>query len=297
MSSSGQAQVGTVSRTRRRGTKLLLFGIVAALAIVYALFPVLWILSASLDPLNSLATQRLIPRKASLDNYRGLLSDPVNPFVRWMLNSMKVSSITSILAVLITSLGAYAFSRFRFRGRRGLLVSILLVQVFPNTLAIVALFLIVQQIGNYIPMLGLNSHGGLILVYLGGVLGGNVWLMKGFFDAIPRDLDESAMIDGASHWQAFRWVILPLVRPMLVVIGILTFIGTYGDVLVARVLIKAAEQYTLAVGLWMFIEGWYTVKWGPFAAGALMGAIPVLLIFYLVQGQIVSGLTRGAVKG
>jgi ABC-type maltose transport system permease subunit len=171
------------------------------------------------------------------------------------------------------------------------------VQVFPNTLAVVAIFLIIQQIGQYVPSLGLNSHGGLILVYLGGALGGNVWLMNGFFDSIPRELDESALIDGASHWQAFRKVVLPLAQPMLVVIGILTFIGTYGDIIIARVLIKDAAQYTLAIGLWMYIEGWYTVKWGTFAAGALMAAVPVLVIFYLMQDLIVSGLTQGAVKG
>jgi ABC-type maltose transport system permease subunit len=286
-----------MSRTRQRKIKLLIIIIVGIIAIIYALFPVLWILSASLDPSNSLATQRLIPNTASLKNFFVILSDPVNPYLRWMFNSLKISSITSILTVFITSLGAYAFSRFRFRGRRSLLVTILLVQVFPNMLVVVALFLIMQQIGNYIPSMGLNSHGGLILVYLGGSLGGNVWLMKGFFDSIPRDLDEAAVIDGASHWQAFRYVILPLVRPMLIVIGILTFIGTYGDVILARVMIKSSSQYTLAIGLWMYIQGWYTVKWGLFAAGALMGAAPVILLFYLLQDLIVSGLTQGAVKG
>lgn len=286
-----------MSRTRQRKIKLLIIIIVGIIAIIYALFPVLWILSASLDPSNSLATQRLIPNNASLKNFFVILSDPVNPYLRWMFNSLKISSITSILTVFITSLGAYAFSRFRFRGRRSLLVTILLVQVFPNMLVVVALFLIMQQIGNYIPSMGLNSHGGLILVYLGGSLGGNVWLMKGFFDSIPRDLDEAAVIDGASHWQAFRYVILPLVRPMLIVIGILTFIGTYGDVILARVMIKSSSQYTLAIGLWMYIQGWYTVKWGLFAAGALMGAAPVILLFYLLQDLIVSGLTQGAVKG
>jgi len=286
-----------MSRTRQRKIKLSIITVVGIIAIIYALFPVVWILSASLDPSNSLATQRFIPSNASLKNFVEILSDPVNPYLHWMLNSLKISSITSILTVFITSLGAYAFSRFRFRGRRSLLGTILLVQVFPNMLAVVALFLIIQQIGHYIPSMGLNSHGGLILVYLGGSLGGNVWLMKGFFDSIPRDLDEAAVIDGASHWQAFRYVILPLVQPMLVVIGILTFIGTYGDVILARVLLKSAEQYTLAIGLWMYIQGWYTVKWGLFAAGALMGAIPVLILFYLLQDLIVSGLIQGAVKG
>lgn len=286
-----------VSRTRQRKLKRLLCLVIGILAIVYALFPAVWIFSASLDPLNSLATQRLIPRTPSLKNYADLLSDPMNPFPHWIWNSSKVSTITSVLSVFLTSLGAYAFSRFRFRGRQSLLATLLLVQVFPNMLAMVALFLIVQQVGKYIPAMGLDSHGGLILVYLGGVLGGSVWLVKGFFDSIPRDLDESAMIDGASRWQVFWHVILPLVRPMLVVIGILTFIGTYGDFLLARVLIKSKEQYTLAVGLSMFIGGRYTVKWGLFAAGALMGAIPIVVIFLLVQNWIVSGLTRGAVKG
>ncbi len=286
-----------VSRTRQRKLKRLLCLVIGILAIVYALFPAVWIFSASLDPFNTLATQRLIPRTPSLKNYADLLSDPMNPFPRWIWNSSKVSTITSVLSVFLTSLGAYAFSRFRFRGRQSLLATILLVQVFPNMLAMVALFLIVQQVGKYIPAMGLNSHGGLILVYLGGVLGGSVWLVKGFFDSIPQDLDESAMIDGASRWQVFWHVILPLVRPMLVVIGILTFIGTYGDFILARVLIKSKEQYTLAVGLSMFIGGRYTVKWGLFAAGALMGAIPIVVIFLLVQDWIVSGLTRGAVKG
>jgi arabinogalactan oligomer/maltooligosaccharide transport system permease protein len=285
------------SRTLQRRMRIFISIVIGLIAILYALFPILWVISASLDPLSMLATQNIIPQNASLINYSRLLSDPVNPFLLWMRNSIKISIITSSLAVFITALGAYAFSRFRFRGRRSLLISILLAQVFPNMLAVVAIFLIMQQIGRYIPSMGLNSHGGLILVYLGGILGGNVWLMKGFFDSIPRDLDESAMIDGASHWQAFRWIILPLVRPMLVVIGILAFIASYGDVILARVMIKSAEQYTLGVGLWMFIDGWYTVKWGPFAAGALLAAAPVIILFYLLQDWIVSGLTQGAVKG
>jgi ABC-type maltose transport system permease subunit len=160
-----------------------------------------------------------------------------------------------------------------------------------------AIFLIIQQVGRYIPSMGLNTHGGLILVYLGGVLGANIWLMKGFFDTIPRDLDESALIDGASHWQVFRWVILPLVRPMLVVVGILTFVGTYGDVVLAQVLLKDASLYTLPVGMWLFIDGWYSERWGLFAAGALIGALPIVVIYLLLQDLIVGGLTQGAVKG
>ncbi len=291
--------MGGFLASKRRQRQLITLGrvLVSVLAILYAVFPVLWIASASFDPRNSLAQQRLIPPNASLENYRALLNNPLQPFPRWMLNSIKISLITSILAVLISALAAYAFSRFHFRGRRSLLLTILLVQVFPNFLAMVAIFLLLQQIKNYIPSLGLNTHGGLILVYLGGALGINTWLMKGFFDAVPRDLDESARIDGASDWQVFWRIIFPLVRPILAVVGVLTFIGTYSEVLLASVLLRSKENFTLAVGLWQLIEGQYTQKWGIFAAGALIGAIPIMVLYLIAQDWIIGGLTRGAVKG
>ncbi|NPA90957.1 MAG: sugar ABC transporter permease [Chloroflexi bacterium] len=291
--------LGGLLASKRRQRHLITLGrvIVSILAIAYAVFPVLWIASASFDPRNSLAQQRLIPPNASLENYRALLNNPLQPFPRWMLNSIKVSLITSVLAVIISALAAYAFSRFHFRGRRSLLLTILLVQVFPNFLAMVAIFLLLQQIKNYIPSLGLNTHGGLILVYLGGALGINTWLMKGFFDAVPRDLDESARIDGASDWQVFWRIIFPLVRPILAVVGVLTFIGTYSEVLLASVLLRSKENFTLAVGLWQLIEGQYTQKWGIFAAGALIGAIPIMILYLIAQDWIIGGLTQGAVKG
>lgn len=272
--------------------------VIAILAITFALFPVIWVISASLNPIGSLASQKLIPDNASFENYNVLLGgDPRFPFPRWLFNSFYIATISAVLAVLITSLSAYAFSRFRFRGRRNLLLTLFLIQVFPNILTMVALFLLLQQLGQYIPSLGINSHGGLILVYLGGVMGINVWLMKGFFDSIPRDIDESAMVDGASHWQIYWMLIFPLVRPILVVVGILTFIGTYSDFLLARVMLQRTEQYTVMVGLWVFISDQFSQNWGVFAAGGLMAAIPIVVIYLLLQDQIVGGLTRGSVKG
>ncbi|RJQ43268.1 MAG: sugar ABC transporter permease [Anaerolineaceae bacterium] len=271
--------------------------VVALISISFAIFPVVWIISASLNPSNTLANQQLIPKNMSFQNYTDLLNDPIHPFLLWMWNSIKVSSISAILAVSITSFNAFAFSRFRFKGRQSLLVTILLVQVFPNMLSMVALFLLLQQIGNYIPWLGLNSQGGLILVYLGGALGVNTWLMKGFFDSIPRDLDESAKIDGASQWQIFWKIVFPLVRPILAVVTVLTFISSYSDVVLARVLLQSTDQFTLGVGLWLFISGQYTEKWGLFAAGALMGALPIMILYMFMQDHIVGGLTQGAVKG
>lgn len=270
---------------------------ITIVAVAFALFPVAYIIRASFDPTGSLSARSLIVENPSLENYRALFNDPLHPFHIWLWNSIKISSITTVLAVFITALSAYAFSRFRFRGRRSLLMTILLVQVFPNMLLIVALFLLIQQIGAYIPTLGLNSHGGLILVYLGGVMGVNVWLMKGFFDSIPRDLDESARVDGASDWQIFWRIIFPLVRPIMVVIGILTFIATYGDFILARVLLQTTQEYTFMVGLYLFVSEAFSQNWGVFAAGSLIAAIPIVVIYLALQDQIVGGLTQGAVKG
>lgn len=275
--------------------------VVALLIVLFALFPVVWIVSASLNPRQTMQGQRVVPQVDSVDqllsNYDTLLNTPSKPFTRWVLNSVIVSTTTSIVAVFVTSLAAYSFSRFRFRGRQSLLITILLVQVFPNLLAMVAIFLMLQQIGNHFPFLGLNTLGGLIIVYIGGQMGINIWLMKGFFDSIPREIDEAALVDGANHWQIFWRLIMPSVRPILVVVGILAFVGTFNEFVLARVLLRDTESFTLMVGLWGFIADKFAQQWGVFAAGAVLGALPTLIIYLLLQDQIVGGLTQGAVKG
>lgn len=285
------------SQRQRKRVSIIVRWLVALLLMVFAVFPVIWIISASFNPADTLATQTLIPRNAGLGNYRELLSSPVFPYTRWLWNSVKISSITTVLSLSITTLAAYAFSRFRFSGRVNLLKAILLIQVFPTLLAIVAVFLMVSQFGDVIAWLGLDTHAGLILIYLGGAMGVNIWLMKGFFDTIPREIDESAMVDGASHWQIFTQLLLPLMRPILVVIAILSFIGTYGDFILARVLLKSTEQYTVMVGLQIFTSGQFSQKWGQFTAGALLAALPIMIIYLVLQDKIVGGLTQGSVKG
>ena len=232
-----------------------------------------------------------------VSNFNTLFNEPRFPFWRWFTNSILVAVITSVATVFLTALAAFSFSRFRFRGRQPLLVTILLVQVFPNLLAMVALFLILQQIGAHIPFLGLNTAGGLILVYVGGAMGINTWLMKGFFDSIPRDIDESAMVDGANHWQTFWQLIIPLVRPILIVVGILAFAGTFNEFVLARVLLRDKDSWTLMVGLWGLISDANDTQWGLFAAGAVIGSLPTLVIYLTLQDQIVGGLTQGSVKG
>lgn len=270
---------------------------VVLLSVAFALFPVAWIFSASLNPSNTLVGQRLIPRNPSLDHYIELFTNPAHPFGLWLWNSVKVSSISAALTVAMAALAAYAFSRFRFKGRRVGLLTLLIVQMFPQMLAMVALYLMLLAIGRYVPWLGINTHGGLILVYLGGALGFNTYLIKGYFDTIPRSLEESAMMDGATPFQAFVHVILPLSRPVLAVIFLLVFIGTYSDFLLASILLKDKSLLTFAVGLRVFVSGQYSTRWGVFAAASLVGAVPVATIFYLLRNQFVSGLTQGAVKG
>jgi ABC-type maltose transport system permease subunit len=270
--------------------------------IVFTLFPVLWIISAAINPAGSMSSQTFIPQGVdSIDdmlvNVRGLLEDPQVPFWNWVFNSLLVSGITTVLTLAISALSAYSFSRFRFTGRRELLVTILLIQVFPNLLAMVALYLLLLQIGPYIPFLGLNQHGGLILLYLGGAMGVNTWLMKGFFDTIPRDIDESAMVDGATHWQTFIQLIFPLVRPVMAVVAILAFVGTLNEFVLARIILQDREKWTLMVGLFNFVEAEFSNDWGKFAAGALMAATPVVILYIALQKYIVGGLTQGAVKG
>jgi len=275
---------------------------VALLLIFFSIFPVLWIVSASFDNTNSLATQSLIPAQAGVKNYERLFNlDPNFAFGelsywRWVFNSVKVAGISTLLSLSITTMAAYAFSRLRFAGRVTLLKGILLVQVFPNLLALVAIYVLIFQIGDIVPAFGLNTHAGLILVYLGGSMGINIWLMKGFLDTIPRQIDESGMVDGATHWQIFWNLLLPLLRPILVVIGILSFIGTYGDFILARILLNDVREYTLMVGLQIFTAGQFDKKWGVFAAGALIGALPIMITYLLLQDQIAGGLTAGAVK-
>ncbi|GLY25227.1 sugar ABC transporter permease [Micromonospora sp. NBRC 101691] len=270
--------------------------LVGVLAVVFSLFPILFVLSAALNPLGTLSSTGLVPTEGvSFENFTGLFERTA--FERWFLNSLLVAGVASFVSVFLSALAAYAFSRMRFAGRRPGLLALLLIQMFPQFLAIVAIFLIFTTVTDLWPAIGFNTPWGLLLLYLGGALGVNTWLMKGFFDTLPRELDESATMDGASHAQVFFRIMLPLVAPILAVTGLLAFIGTINEFLMANVFLTSAESKTLAVGMFGLVAGERNNNFGIFAAGTLLTAIPTVLVFQLVQRYIVSGLTAGAVKG
>jgi len=271
-------------------------GIVLLLC-AFSVFPALWIASASFNATNNMQLQQLIPPNPSLTHYKELFTSDRYNYGWWLFNSLKISLLTSVFTVIMAGLGAYAFSRFRFKGRRVGLLALLLIQMFPQMLAMVALFLLVLSLGDIFPWAGLNTHTALIFVYLGGAMGFNTWLMKGYFDTIPRSLEESAKVDGATPFQAFYLIILPLARPILATIFVLSFITAYSELFIATILLRSNSQFTLAVGMNLLISNRYDNRWGMFAAGALVAAVPFLVVFIIAQKSLVSGLTRGSVKG
>jgi arabinogalactan oligomer/maltooligosaccharide transport system permease protein len=269
--------------------------VVGVVAVIWALFPVLYIVSAAFNPLGTVMSTGVIPEHLSLTNFHRLFTDPNIPFPRWALNTVEVAVSVVAVQLFFSALAAFAFSRLRFRGRRGGLLTLLLVQMFPQFLAAVALYGMFTDIGDVLPRIGLDTIAGYILVMCGGSLG-QVWLIKGFFDSIPRSLDEAAMIDGASHAQTFFRIILPLARPVLAVCGLLVFIGVIQEFLLASIFLRSMSSKTLAVGLYGLINH-QNNNLGVFAAGALLTALPVVVLFIWLQRFIVSGITAGAAKG
>ena len=266
----------------------------ALLLIFYAVFPLVYVLSASFNPRGSLAGSGALFSKVSLTNFQALGD---TQYWSWFLNTIIVAGAAAIGAVLMGAAAAYAFSRFRFKGRRASLTGLLIIQMFPQTIAFVAVFLLLLALGEVVPALGINSKIALICVYLGGALGSNTFLMYGYFNSIPIEIDESAKIDGASHAQIFWRLIMPLVSPILAVVGLLAFISAFGDFILAKIILSSEDNWTLAVGMYQWVSNQLTSRWGLFAAGVVLASIPILALFLSLQRYIVGGLTAGSTKG
>ena len=280
--------------------------LVGMVGIVVSLFPVVYVISSAFNRDNTLQGASLIPVHVTTNNFKNLLRNHVAdqsggfsdaPYLHWVLNSMIVAGATALLTTMLGALAAYAFSRFRFKGRQLGMMMLLLIQMFPQLAAVAAIYLLFYNLGNIYSVLGLNSVIAVIVVYLGGSMGVQAWLMKGFFDTIPTELDESARVDGATAAQIFWGVVLPLAAPVLAVVALISFVFTLNDFVIASTILQTTSHFTLPVGMNQLISNQYDKTWGPFAAGTLLAALPVAALFLFLQRWIVSGLTAGSVKG
>ena len=271
--------------------------LVALIFVVFAIYPILYVLTNSFADFANLTNSKLIPDSLTLKHYKLLSGNPLVPYSDWLFNTYKISIIAAFFNVFLGTLAAYAFSRLQFKGRRASLLTLVIVQMFPSFLAFVAIYLLFFQISDVIPIMGLGTHFGLILVYLGGSIGFNSWLIKGFMDTISPSLDEAAKVDGASEFQIFSKIIAPLTRPILIVIFVITFIGIYSDYILAAIFLKDKNLWTVAVGINTVFVDDFNADWGVIAASSVIAATPIATLFIFFQKQITGGLTAGSVKG
>lgn len=291
---------------KKKNLELLMHHLVLIAVAMIVLLPILSVVSVSLSKSGSLRSG-LIPADFSLDNWKYILGIPYTnalgenvvspyPILKWLLNSLKVSLLSAVLMLLFSTTAAYSLSRFKFKGKETSLMFLMIMQMFPNMMAMIAFYFMLDFIGQGVPSLGIDTHGGLILIYMGGTPF-NIWLLKGYFDTLPRSIEESARMDGCTHFQAFYKIVLPLCTPMLAVIGLLTFISTFSDFILPSILLKSQDQMTFAVGIQIFISESFASRWGQFAAASILGALPISLLFFSIHRYIVDGLSHGGVKG
>lgn len=258
---------------------------------VTALYPVLWVVMGSIRPGKSLYSESLIPKSVTLDHYRELFTSKSYMFGTWYANTLKIAFFSMLIGLLLTLLTSYAVSRFRFRGRKTALSTLLVLGMFPGFMSMIAIFLLLKE------MKLLDTHLALIIVYAAGAPLSGTFIAKGFFDTIPRSLDEAARIDGASNLMIFARIILPLSRPMLTYLALVQFVGPWVDFIFARLVLRTKDNWTVAVGLYDMVNTNTNSNFTLFAAGAVLVAVPITLLFVFLQRFLVEGLTSGASKG
>jgi arabinogalactan oligomer/maltooligosaccharide transport system permease protein len=260
------------------------------LVTLFALWPVLQVVSISLRPGDRLLSKslRIVPEGATLDTYVLLFTK--EPFLRWMWNSIVVSAVVTVIGAGLAATAGYAFSRYKFRGRNFSMVAILTTQMFPATMLLLPLFILLIKVHAY------DNYLGLIIAYSATALPFTIWQMKGFYDTIPFSLEEAAIIDGCSHLGVFWRIVLPLAAPALVINALFSFMAAWSEYLVAAVIIQDQKMFTLPLGLKMFQSN-MEVAWGLYSAGAVIVSIPVVLLFLFLSRWLISGLTLGSVKG
>ena len=273
--------------------------------LILTLFPLALVISISLRPGN-FASGSLIPDHISLEHWKlalgmsyteadGTVVPPPFPVLHWLWNSVKVSTVSATLVLLLSTTAAYAFSRLKFRFKAATLTTIMLLQMFPPVLALTAIYAIFEVIGKHVSWLGIDSLASVVVSSL-GTIALHIWAIKGYFDTIPSEIEEAALVDGANPFQAFWRVLLPMAVPILAVVFILAFITQIMEYPVASVLLQSEDKLTLAVGSRLYLyEQRYL--WGDFAAAAVLSGLPITAVFLIAQRWMVSGLTSGGLKG
>lgn len=262
--------------------------VVIWLVIIVVMFPTVWIVMSSFSAGDSFFLSSLFPKKFSTEHYAELFRE--TNFVLWVGNSLKICLIVSVIQLVLTALAAYAFSRLRFTGRKYGLMTLLVLQVFPSSMAVSGYYILIYKFGL------VDSSLALILVLAGGSAF-NIWLLKSYIDGIPVELDEAAMVDGAGHFTVFYKITMPLALPQMVVIFLFSFIATYSEYVITSVFLQTPGKMTLALGLQSFITNQFAAHWTLFSAAAVLSSLPIMIIFMVLQKYIQNGLIAGGVKG
>jgi len=280
-----------ISRKTKNTIELTLMYLVIAVMAVIIFYPLVWAFGMSLNPSSNLYGASIIPENWSFVHYEWLFTNPRSNYLLWYKNTLTVALSVSLIGTLVTGFTAYAFSRYRFKGRTYGLYAFLLLQMFPVLMAMVALYILLNTIGL------LDSLVGLIIIYVGGSIPMNAFLVKGYFDTLPQELDESAKMDGAGHFRIFFQILLPLAKPILAVVALFNFMSPFMDFILPRIVLRSPEKYTLALGLFNFVNDQFANNFTRFAAGAILIAVPIATVYLFLQKYLIGGLASGATKG
>lgn len=280
-----------LSRKNKSRIEVGLIYLVLLVMFVVILYPLVWALAISMNTTTSLYGASLSPENWSLDNYVWLFTSPRSQYLTWYKNTLFIATICSILSTFFVGITAYAFSRYRFKGRKYGLYAFLLLQMFPVLMAMVAIYILLNTIGL------IDTLWGLIIVYVGGSIPMNAFLVKGYFDTIPKSLDESAKMDGAGHFRIFFQILLPLAKPILAVVALFNFMAPFMDFILPRIILRSPQNFTLALGLYNFVNSQFSNNFTRFAAGAILIALPIAAVYLYLQKYLITGLSAGATKG